>query len=67
MKGTPSPWQEFAAAPLLPLALAAPLGILVDRHAGVSLDAELLVAFMAMVASFASRHHVALAITTAAL
>lgn len=35
-KALPPVWQEFAAAPLVPVAIAVTLGLMLDRYAGVS-------------------------------
>ena len=42
-------WREFARAPLVPVALAASVGLLADRYGGVPLGAELLTAVVALV------------------
>lgn len=42
-------WQEFAIAPLVPVALATSCGLVVDRYYGVTLGAGLLVAAGALV------------------
>lgn len=52
----PPPWQEFASAPLVPVALAATLGILVDRFAGGSVVLGLSVAFLGVLAWKFVRH-----------
>jgi len=49
------PWREFARAPLVPVALAATLGLIVDRYADVSSFAELTVGFAALVAWIVGR------------
>lgn len=38
------PWREFARAPLVPLAIAAAVGLLADRYGGASLHLEFLAA-----------------------
>jgi competence protein ComEC len=43
-------WREFARAPLVPVALAAALALVLDRYAEVPLAAELLVAVGGLVA-----------------
>lgn len=43
-------WKEFAAAPLVPVALAAALGLVVDRYGSVPLGADLLTAVGGLVA-----------------
>ena len=42
-------WQEFATAPLVPVALATSCGLVVDRYYGVTLGAGLLVATGALI------------------
>ncbi|MBA4190818.1 MAG: hypothetical protein C0467_22760 [Planctomycetaceae bacterium] len=49
------PWREFARAPLVPVALAATLGLIVDRYAGASSFAALSVGFAALVAWLVGR------------
>ena len=46
----PPPWREFVAAPLVPVALAATAGVLIDRFAGGSVVAGLAVAFATVLA-----------------
>jgi len=48
-------WREFARAPLVPVALAAALGLMTDRYAQPALAAELLVAVGGLVAWGVSR------------
>lgn len=52
----PAPWREFAAAPLLPIALAATLGLLLDRYFGGSVIVGLAVACAAVLAWKFVRH-----------
>lgn len=40
----PAAWHEFAAAPLVPIALAATVGLVLDRYGGLSFEVELLAA-----------------------
>ncbi len=56
------PWKEFAAAPLVPVALAATLGILIDRYLGGSAVAGLGIAFAAVLAWKFVRHPHAVAL-----
>ena len=56
-------WREFARAPLVPLALAASVGLLADRYIGVPLAAGLITAVVALVGWLGTRTtapHVAL-------
>ena len=46
----PPPWREFASAPLVPVALAATLGILIDRFATGSVIAGLSIALASVLA-----------------
>src|SRR5437763_967363 len=48
-------WREFARAPLVPVALAASVGLLADRYVGVALGAGLLVAAFALVGWLVTR------------
>ncbi len=48
-------WREFARAPLVPVALAAALGLVIDRYLLPPLGAELLVAVGALIAWGVSR------------
>ncbi|HET6574688.1 MAG TPA: hypothetical protein VFG68_13860, partial [Fimbriiglobus sp.] len=50
----PPPWVEFARAPLVPVALAATVGLVADRYLTVPLDAALAVAVVGLV-GFAAR------------
>ena len=52
----PPPWKEFAAAPLVPVALAATAGILLDRFATGSVLAGLSLALAAVLAWKFVRH-----------
>ncbi len=49
------PWREFARAPLVPFALAATGGLLVDRFAGTPLALAFLAAAVGAIAGFATR------------
>ena len=51
-KPTPPAWVAFADAPLVPFALAASAGLLLDRYAGLPFDATLIAAGVAVVAWF---------------
>jgi competence protein ComEC len=44
-----APWREFARAPLVPVALAASVGLLADRYISVPLGAGLITAVVALV------------------
>ena len=50
-----APWREFARAPLVPVALAASVGLLADRYIGVPLAAGLVAAVVALVGWFFTR------------
>jgi competence protein ComEC len=50
-----APWREFARAPLVPVALAATVGLLADRYIGVLLGAGLIAAVVALVGWLATR------------
>ncbi len=50
-----APWREFARSPLVPVALAASVGLLADRYIGVPLGVGLLVAAVALVGWFVTR------------
>ena len=52
----PPPWKEFASAPLVPVAIAGTVGILIDRYAAGSVIAGLSVAFAAVLAWKFVRH-----------
>ena len=56
------PWREFASAPLVPVAIAATLGILIDRYATGSVIAGLSLAFLAVLAWKFTRHRHAVAL-----
>lgn len=60
-------WREFARAPLVPVALAAALGLILDRYASPTLGAELLVAGGGLVAWAVSRRAVWLWLAAAGL
>ncbi len=51
----PAPWREWARAPLVPVALAASVGLLADRYIGVTLDLALPAAVLALVGWYFSR------------
>jgi competence protein ComEC len=55
-KPRPAPWREFAAAPLVPLALAATVGLVADRFLSLSLHLEFFAAIAGLVAWFAGRN-----------
>jgi competence protein ComEC len=48
-------WREFARAPLVPVALAASVGLIADRYIGVPLAAALVVAVVALVGWLVTR------------
>jgi competence protein ComEC len=48
-------WREFARAPLVPVALAASVGLIADRYIGVPFAAGLIVAVVALVGWFVTR------------
>ena len=51
-------WKEFARAPLVPVAVAVGIGVVLDRYAGVPFDASLGVALFGLVAwVVASKRH----------
>lgn len=50
-----APWREFARAPLVPVALAASVGLLADRYVGVPLGAGLITAAVALVGWLVTR------------
>jgi competence protein ComEC len=50
-----APWREFARAPLVPVALAATVGLIVDRYIGVPFDAGLIAAAVALAGWFFTR------------
>ncbi len=49
------PWREFGRAPLVPVALAASVGLLADRYVGVPFGAVLIVAAVALVGWLSTR------------
>lgn len=51
-----APWREFVAAPLVPVAIAATVGLLADRYVGVPSVIGLSVALGALVGWFAFRN-----------
>ncbi len=50
-----APWREFARAPLVPVALAASVGLLAERYIGVPLGAGLIVAVVALLGWLSTR------------
>jgi len=52
---SPPAWEEFARAPLVPVAVAVSVGLVADRYLAVPLDAELAVAAGGLVGWFAAR------------
>ncbi len=53
---TEAPWKEFARAPLVPVALAATVGLLSDRYLGVPLVAGLIVSVVALIGWLVTRN-----------
>ncbi|MBX3399315.1 MAG: ComEC/Rec2 family competence protein [Gemmataceae bacterium] len=51
----PPPWREFVRAPLVPFALAATTGLIVDRFAGPPLALAFLAAALGLIAGWAAR------------
>jgi competence protein ComEC len=51
----PPPWREFARAPLVPFALAATAGLIVDRLAGTPLFVAFVVSAIGLLAGLATR------------
>ena len=54
-KPKPAAWREFARAPLVPVALAASVGLMLDRYAEPRFAGEALVAAFALIAWLAAR------------
>ncbi len=52
-----SPWREFARSPLVPVAVAATLGLLADRYIGITTSAGLLTTVIAIGGWFFARRH----------